>query len=95
MKTKTWLPIALAVVLGLFAAMLAKRGMASKPAAAKAVKVVVAQRPISPGESISLADLETRTVAADATPTGALTDAAALVGRTAQTQIATGKPVLT
>jgi pilus assembly protein CpaB len=94
MKMKTWLPIALALVLGLFAAMLAKRGMSSKPLAAKTAKVVIAQRPIAPGETITLAALETRTVPADTMPSGALADAPSLVGRTAQAQIATGKPVV-
>ena len=94
MKLKTWLPIALALVLGLFAAMLAKRGMSAKPAAAKTAKVVVAQRPIAPGEAISLGDLDIRTVPVDTLPAGALADAASVVGRTAQAQIATGKLVL-
>ena len=94
MKIKTWLPIALALVLGLFAAMLAKRGMSSKPATARTAKVVFAQRAIAPGESLSLTDLEMRTIPVDAMPAGVLADAASLVGRTAQAQIATGKPVV-
>ena len=95
MKTKTWLPLALALVLGVFAAMLAKRAMSSrKAAAAGTVKVVVAQRAIAPGDALTVADLELRTIMADALPDGAHLDASELVGRAAQTQIAHGKPVL-
>ncbi len=95
MKTKTWLPIALALVLGVFAAMLAKRAMSSKAAsAAGTVKLVIAQRSIAPGEALTLADLELRTIVADALPDGAHLDASELLGRTVQAQVAKGKPVL-
>jgi len=51
MKLKTWLPIALALVLGVFAAMLAKSALsARRNAVGPQVKVVVAKRPIAPGE---------------------------------------------
>src|SRR5688500_2942754 len=95
MKTKTWLPLALALVLGVFAAMLAKRAMSSRKAAeAGTVKLVVAQRAIAPGDALTVADLELRTIMADALPEGAHLDASELVGRAAQTRIAKGKPVL-
>ena len=96
MKTRTWLPLALALVLGVFAAMLAKRAMSSRKAVAAAgtVKLVVAQRAIAPGDALTIADLELRTIMADALPDGAHLDASELVGRAAQTQIAKGKPVL-
>jgi pilus assembly protein CpaB len=95
MKTKTWLPLALALVLGVFAAMLAKRAMSSrKTAAAGTVKLVVAQRAIVPGDALTVADLELRTITADALPEGAHLEASELIGRAAQTQIARGKPVL-
>ena len=95
MKTRTWLPLALALVLGVFAAMLAKRSMSSrKAAAAGTIKLVVAQRAIAPGDALTVADLELRTIMADALPDGAHLDASELVGRAPQTQIAKGKPVL-
>jgi pilus assembly protein CpaB len=95
MKTKTWLPLALALVLGVFAAMLAKRSMSSrKAAAAGTIKLVVAQRAIAPGDALTVADLELRTIMGDALPDGAHLDASELVGRAPQTQIAKGKPVL-
>jgi pilus assembly protein CpaB len=95
MKTKTWLPLALALVLGVFAAMLAKRSMSSRKAVSTGtVKLVVAQRPIAPGDALTVADLELRTIVAETLPEGAHLDASELVGRAAQTQIAKGKPVL-
>lgn len=95
MKTKTWLPIAVALVLGIFAAVLAKRAMSPGNAAAPdAVKLVVASRAVAPGESIAAADLELRATAAESLPAGAFTEASALVGRTAKGQLVKGQPVL-
>lgn len=96
MKTKTWLPIAVALVLGVFAAVLAKKGMSSGKTATTTgtVKLIVAQRMIAPGASIVAADLETRPVAPEELPAGAFIDASTLVGRTAQGQLAKGQPVL-
>jgi pilus assembly protein CpaB len=94
MKTKTWLPIAVAVVLGIFAAVLAKNAMSKKGTPAAAVKIVVAKRAIAPGEALMADDLELRAIAAEAPPEGAQTDPAILVGRTAQAQVVKGQPIV-
>jgi len=94
MKVKTWLPICLALVLGVIAAKLAKDSMSSRKGPATSVKLVVAKRAITPGESLSAADLEVRPIAAEALPEGAHSDASRLVGRTARADLVKGQPVL-
>src|SRR5688500_20375945 len=92
MKLKTWLPICLALVLGVCAAILAKNAISSRKAIAT-VKVAVAKRHVAPGEALKALDLELRTVAVDKAPEGAHLDTSELVGRTAHVQIAKGKAV--
>ena len=96
MKVKTWLPIGLALVLGVLAAKLAKDAVSSRKGGGGTamVKIVVAKRPIAPGESLSATDIELRSIAAEAPPEGASTEVGALVGRTTQTQLVKGQPVL-
>ncbi|MGB7157935.1 MAG: Flp pilus assembly protein CpaB, partial [Tepidisphaeraceae bacterium] len=95
MNVKTWLPICLALVLGVIAAKLANDAVSSRKGdnATAAVKLVVAKRPIAPGEALAAEDLEIRPIAADAPPEGAYTSPSDLVGRTAQAQLVKGQPV--
>ncbi len=95
MKIKTWLPIAVALVLGTFAALLAKNALSSKPStAAAAMKIVVAKRAIAPGEALTAKDLDLREIAGSAAPEGAQTEPSALIGRTAAAQVLEGQPIV-
>lgn len=94
MKLKTWLPIAVALVLGTFAAVLAKKAMSGNDPPAAAVKIVVATRNIAPGESLTGDDLQLRAIAEETAPRGTQAEPSTLVGRTAAAQIASGQPVL-
>ena len=95
MKIKTWLPIGLALVLGIVAAKLAKDAISSRNAATvAAVKVVVAKRAIAPGEALAAGDLEVRPIASETAPEGAHLTAAEVVGRTVEAQLVKGQPVL-
>jgi pilus assembly protein CpaB len=95
MKIKTWLPIALALVLGVFAAVLAKSAISARRAAVgPQVKVVVAKRPIAPGEALAVADLEVAAIAGTVLPEGAHAKPDEIIGRTAGAQLLKGQTVL-
>jgi pilus assembly protein CpaB len=93
MKLKTWLPICLALVLGVFAAILASSAMSSRKTVAT-VRVAVAKRAVPPGTALAATDVELRAIAAEVPPEGAHLDTAELIGRTAHVQLAKDKPVL-
>jgi pilus assembly protein CpaB len=98
MNWKNWIPLVLAIVLGLVAALVAKssmsRSVAMSPAQPRAVKVVVARGPIAPGQELTAEQLTLGPIAADAPPPGAFTDVASVVGRVANTPMFNGQPVL-
>src|SRR6476661_587239 len=95
MKLKTWLPIVLALVLGVFAAVLAKSAMSARRAAAgPQVKLVVAKRPVAPGQALTAADLDVLAIAGATVPEGAHVRPDELVGRTVGAQIVKGQTVL-
>ena len=98
MNVKTWIPLALAIVLGLIAAKVARdtlaRNRASAPPQSKTVKVVVASAQVSPGQELTADLLALAPIAAEAPPRGAFTDPKAVVGRVAATQMFAGQPVL-
>src|SRR3712207_3164363 len=98
MKVKTWIPLVLAVVLGLFAAKLAKDAMSRGGGQAidtSTVPTVTASRDIEPGQQLTPADLTVGKVSADSVPTGSfrgLNDPN-LQNRVATTRIVRGMPV--
>jgi pilus assembly protein CpaB len=98
MNLKTWLPLALAIVLGLIAAKVARDALArsreGQRAQAKTVKVVVAKGPVSPGQELTLEVLTLGPISAEVPPAGAFTDAAAVVGRVAAAPMFAGQPVM-
>jgi pilus assembly protein CpaB len=98
MNVKTWIPLALAVVLGLIAAKVARdtivRGRTSGPAQTRTVKIVVAAKPVSPGQELTADLLALGPIVAEAPPRGAFTDPAAVVGRAAATEMFPGQPVM-
>ena len=98
MNLKTWTPLALAIVLGLIAAKVARdalvRGRSGEQTGAKTVKVVVAKGAVSPGQALTPEALALGAIAAEAAPRGTFTDPAAVVGRVAATMMVPGQPVM-
>lgn len=98
MNWKTWTPLALAIVLGLIAAKVARdaltRGRDRDRSQAKSVNVVVAKGPVAPGQELTKDVLALSPISAEAPPPGAFTDVAAVAGRVTVTPMFPGQPVL-
>ena len=96
MRLNTWIPLGLALVLGLAAAIVAK-GMLGKGKAAAApaqLKVVVAKDNVPPGRQLTADDLTLTAVGGDARPDGSFDTAGAVAGRVLTTQLVKGQIVL-
>jgi pilus assembly protein CpaB len=98
MNSKTWVPLGLAIVLGVIAAVAAK-GMLNKPAGnveqnANLSVVAIVKRSIAPGDELRPEDLGTAKVEAGAVPEGSFNDPSALVGRVAQVPLTRGQAVV-
>lgn len=98
MKMKAVIPLVLAVVFGLVAALLVKNAInrknAPSPNAGNMVTVVVAKDDISPGSALTLADLTTSKIPANVTPAKVFSDPASLVGRVAKIELSKGQTIL-
>ena len=98
MNVKTWTPLALAIVLGLIAAKVARdtieRNRAVQVAQSRTVKVVVARADVAPGQELTKDMVGLGAISAEAPPPGTFTDPAALVGRVATTAMFPGQPVI-
>ena len=98
MNWKTWIPLALAVVLGLAAALIARSALSRNrvvgPPQPKTVKVVVVKGHASPGQELTADLLSMGPIASEVPPAGAFTDVAQVVGRVANTPMFNGQPVL-
>jgi pilus assembly protein CpaB len=96
MKVKTWIPLVLAVVLGLAALKFTRDAMSKggKADDSKFVATVTAAKDIAPGQPITAADLTTAKVEAKAFATGAFTTPAEVVDRIALNGLVKGQPVL-
>jgi len=96
MNWKTWLPLGLAIVLGIAAAklgrdMLAGRGAIKGPG--NLGKVMVAKVDLPPGHEITEVDVKLGNVPADAVPTNTYTSAGDLIGRVVQTPIVANQAI--
>lgn len=97
MNSKAVIPLVLAVVLGLVAALLVRNAMhhrATVPAASNLVSVVTAARDISPGTQLAITDLVIAKVPADSQPGQVYSDPATLANRVATTPIVKGQTVI-
>lgn len=98
MSFKSAVPLAVAIVLGLCAAILASRvGSRSEQPQATATELqslVVAARVIQPGATIAPADLKSIRIDPATLPTGAFTDPALVAGRVASTAILDGQTIV-
>lgn len=97
MSAKTWVPLAVAVVLGLMAALVARKSlMRSRAAAAppKNCSVVVAKATIAPGERLSTDQLTLGTIASPTAPPVMFARPSDLDGRVTIVPLVAGQPVL-
>lgn len=99
MNLKTWIPLALAIVLGLIAAkvardMLVRSRNNTETGQARTIKIVVAKGPVSPGQELSADVLTLGPIAAEVPPPGAFTDPGAVIGRVAVTEMFAGQPIM-
>jgi pilus assembly protein CpaB len=96
MNFKTWTPLALAVVLGLIAAKVARDTIARGRDAggrAKSIKVVVAKAPVAPGQELTADMLTMGPISAEVPPPGTFTEPAPLVGRITAAPLFAGQPL--
>jgi pilus assembly protein CpaB len=98
MNWKTWIPLALAIVLGLAAAMIARSALNRNRVVGtpqpKTVKIVVIKGHAAPGQELTGDLLALGPIAADVPPPGAFSDVGQVVGRVAGTPMFNGQPVL-
>src|SRR6476659_2475884 len=98
MNWKTWIPLGVAIVLGLAAAMIARgalsrtRGVA--PAQPKTVKIVVIKGHVTPGQELAADQLTLGPIAAEVPPQGSFADVSPVVGRVAAAGMFNGQPVM-
>ena len=98
MNAKIWAPLALAIVLGLTAALVARKALlrsrAAAAAAARTVPVTVANGPIQPGQELTRDRLTTAAIAASNVPAGAFTNPDLIAGRVSVVPIIPGQTIL-
>ena len=98
MNMKTVIPLGLAIVLGLVAAILVRNAIshhgASTVASSNTVSVVVAKQDAEPGTSLGKDDLSVARVPADLAPDHVFSDPAQLVGRVVTTQLLKGQTIV-
>ncbi|HEX8524765.1 MAG TPA: Flp pilus assembly protein CpaB [Tepidisphaeraceae bacterium] len=98
MNWKTWVPLALAIVLGVVAAKVARDMVKqNRPAPTQTVKlskVIVAKADIMPGHEIKAEDLADAQVSTENVPAGSFNDVQQLVGRVAEMRMVKSQPVL-
>lgn len=98
MNMKTVIPLALALVLGLVAALLVRSAMAHRnsPTASNAntVAVVVAKQDVEPGKALDANDLALARVPAEFAPTHVFSDANQLVGRVPIAPLSRGQTIM-
>jgi pilus assembly protein CpaB len=98
MNMKTWIPLGLAVVLGVVAMVVAKDMLGKKNEQKQAVgnltSIVVTKGSMAPGQELKAEDLAMGEVATTSLPEGAFTDIKQAVGRTTQVSLSKGQPIL-
>ena len=98
MNWKTWTPLALAIVLGLIAAKVARDSIARSRdrdrAQTKSVRVVVAKAPIAAGQELTADLLALGPISLEAPPQGAFTDTDTVAGRVSAAAMFPGQPVM-
>jgi pilus assembly protein CpaB len=96
MNFKTWTPLALAIVLGLIAAKVARDTIARGRGGGerRSISVVVARAPVAPGQELTADSLTMGPISAQVPPPGTFTDPSALVGRITAAPLFAGQPLV-
>ena len=96
MNVKTWIPLVLAVLLGLVALVIGRKVVAHRPAEqpANTVQVVVAARDVAPGRVITAQDVTAGRVPKEMAPARSFSDTKDVVGRTATFSLLKGQAVV-
>lgn len=96
MNLKTWAPLAVALVLGLCAMIVAKNVLShnNTEAPLSGAKVLVARNDLPAGAAITAADLQASNVAGAVPPSGTFADASELEGRVVTAPVSKGMPII-
>jgi pilus assembly protein CpaB len=98
MNWKTWVPLVLAIVLGVAAAKVARdvmlKNKGANVASAKFAKVVVAKADIAPGHAMTAEDLTLGQVDKDNVPASSFATVEEVVGRVSETAVVKGVPLV-
>jgi pilus assembly protein CpaB len=97
MNWKMWVPLVLAIVLGVVAATMARDVLnrnRAHPVQTRLAQVIVAKRPLQPGQALHADDLMTGEVSANSIPDGAFTAASDLDGRVVLVAMGKGQPIV-
>ena len=98
MNWKTWVPLVLAIVLGVAAAKVARdvmlKNKGNAVAAGKFTKVVVTKGDVGPGKALTAEDLTIGQVDKDNVPASSFTTVEEVVGRVSETMMVKGVPVV-
>ena len=97
MNWKTWVPLIIAVILGLIAAKVGRDMLVNRKETSgegQLVRIVVAKRDIAPGHTLEPADLTTAAFPPDSIPRGSFRQESDLASRVAALQIIQGQPLL-
>lgn len=96
MRLSTWIPLGLAIVLGLAAAVVARSMLANRKdgEAPKQLRVVVAKENIAPGRELQATDLALSAVSGETPPEGSFSDVGEALGRVVTAQVVKGQLVM-
>lgn len=96
MNAKTWAPLAVAIVLGLLAAVVARKSLLSNravSAAPRTISVVVASTAIPPGHELTTDDVKLAPIASPTVPPEMSVQTSDLIGRVTIAPLFAGQPV--
>jgi len=97
MNWKTWVPLIIAVILGLIAAKVGRDLLVSRKDSGpdgQLVRIIVAKRDIAPGHTLEANDLTTAAFPPDSIPRGSFREESQVSGRVAALQVIQGQPML-
>ena len=98
MSFKTWVPLVLAIVLGLIAAKFVSNTLQSRKDAHASVgqltQIVVSKHPLTPGQSLGADDLTIGDVGKNSVPEASFASTADVIGRTVLIPMGKGQPII-
>lgn len=96
MRLSTWIPLGLAIVLGLAAAVVARSMLANRKGddSPAQLRLVVARENVAPGHELQASDLTLTAVGGDSRPEGSFGDPSEAIGRVVTSQLIKGQVVV-